>query len=76
MFIKPSMIERETWDQCHLVMDWKGFCHDFTSIFLESPKYPKIKFEVRKKIGSVRAACWKYLFLNIFIKPYMIELET
>ena len=73
MLIKPSMLELDTWDQCHFVMDGQGFCHDFFSHFVEPPKCPpkcpKIKFEVKNGI-------WKYLFKKMFIKPSMIELQT
>ena len=59
MLIKPSMLELDTWDQCHFVMDGQGFCHDFFHILWNPlsapPKCPKIKFEVKNGI-------WKYLF--------------
>ena len=49
MLIKSSMVELETWDQCHLVMDEQGFPHDIFSKTLGPPKYPKIKLEVKKR---------------------------
>ena len=59
------MVELETWDQCYFVMDGQGFCHDFFHI-LWNPL--KIKFEVKNGI-------W-FIFIFMFIKPSMIELQT
>ena len=53
MLIKPSMVELETWDQCHFVMDGQGFAHDLKK-FLEPPKCPKIKFEVKNGIWNLK----------------------
>ena len=56
------MVELETWEQCHFVMDGQGFPHDMIFFnFLEPPKCPKIKLEV-KKTSSEGAPHWKYYF--------------
>ena len=75
MFIKPSMIEQETCDQCNLVIDGKGFPHDFVFyFFLEPPKYHKIKLEVKNVVHE--STSLKILLFLMFIKPSRIELGT
>ena len=45
------MVELETWDQCHFVMDGQGFCHDIFHILWNPlsapPSAPKLSLKLK-----------------------------